>query len=212
MGNTGSDMGQGEGTPPRVVSPKTGDERFQHDGAALDTSVLDFWRWSASDLLSNATRGRLGEFIVAMSLGLAQGVRNEWDPYDLKTPKGVKLEVKTSAYLQAWQQKEPSKIIFGIAPTFRWDGTTGKYDSTQLRQADVYVFCVLGNKDDTTVDPLNLDQWRFWVLPTRVLNEKAPTQKSITLSTLERLGATKSSFGDLAHVIDDACPNPATCR
>lgn len=196
-------MNQDNGMP-LLVKPKTGDERFQYNGAALDSSVLDFWRWSTSDLLSNATRGRLGEFIVAMSLGLAHGVRNEWDPYDLETQNGVKLEVKTSAYLQAWRQERPSKIIFGIAPTYRWDDATAKYDATQMRQADVYVFCLLAHTDQATVDPLDLDQWRFWVLPTQVLNEKAPTQKSITLSTLERLGATKSSFGDLAHVIDAA--------
>ena len=58
-------MNQDNGMP-LLVKPKTGDERFQYNGAALDSSVLDFWRWSTSDLLSNATRGRLGEFIVAV--------------------------------------------------------------------------------------------------------------------------------------------------
>ncbi len=65
---------------PSLVKPRTGDERFQYKGAALATSALDFWRWSASDLLSNATRGRLGEFIVAMSLGLARTVYREARP------------------------------------------------------------------------------------------------------------------------------------
>ena len=44
---------------------KTGSERLIYDDKILDFSLLDFWRWSVSDILSNATRGRFAEFIVA---------------------------------------------------------------------------------------------------------------------------------------------------
>jgi hypothetical protein len=66
-------------------------------------TLLDFWQWAYSDLLSNTNRGRLAEFIVAraLSLGLTD-VRIEWDAVDLVTPTGVKVEVKSAAYLQSW--------------------------------------------------------------------------------------------------------------
>jgi hypothetical protein len=53
------------------VTVKTGDECFHSIGASLGYTLLDFWRWSASDLVSNATRGRLAEFIVAKALGIS---------------------------------------------------------------------------------------------------------------------------------------------
>jgi hypothetical protein len=50
---------------------KTGNEPLTVNGQKLDKSLLDFWRWNSSDLLSNATRGRLAEFIVASASGVA---------------------------------------------------------------------------------------------------------------------------------------------
>jgi hypothetical protein len=50
---------------------KTGNEPLTVNGQNLDKSLLDFWRWNSSDLLSNATRGRLAEFIMASALGVA---------------------------------------------------------------------------------------------------------------------------------------------
>jgi hypothetical protein len=30
----------------------------------------------------------------------------------------------------------------------------------------LYVFCLLAHKDKSTLDPLNMDQWQFFVLAT----------------------------------------------
>ena len=48
--------------PPLVVTRKTGSEAFQLGSTALGFDLLSFWQWSASDLVSNALRGRLAEF------------------------------------------------------------------------------------------------------------------------------------------------------
>ncbi len=73
------------GFPQLKVTSKTGDESFRHKGQPLDQTLLGFWRWSASDLVSNATRGILAEYIVANALGIVEGVRAEWDAFDLLT-------------------------------------------------------------------------------------------------------------------------------
>ena len=39
---------------PLTVVPKTGDEPIHLAGRPLRFTVLDFWRWSSSDLASNA--------------------------------------------------------------------------------------------------------------------------------------------------------------
>src|SRR5437899_2124650 len=82
---------------PLLVTRKSGNERFRNHSMDLDFNLLDFWQWSASDLASNALRGRLAEYLVAKALGITDGVRSEWDPYDLRSPSGVRLEVKSAA-------------------------------------------------------------------------------------------------------------------
>jgi hypothetical protein len=42
-------------------------------------------------------------------------------------------------------------------------------------------FAVRAHKENATLDPMDVDQWEFYVLPTTVLNEKVPTQKAIRL-------------------------------
>lgn len=91
--------------PPIKVTRKTGSERLHNDGKEISVQLVDFWRWSASDLLSNATRGVFAEFIIASALGLVDNVRAEWGSYDLKTRKGKRIEIKSAAYLQSWHQK-----------------------------------------------------------------------------------------------------------
>ena len=88
------------GYPAFNVSLKTGLEPFQTEGQSLNTTLLDFWRWSASDLVNNALRGKLAEYIVAQALDLTDTLRVEWDEYDLITPTRIRIEVKSAAYLQ----------------------------------------------------------------------------------------------------------------
>jgi hypothetical protein len=84
----------------------------------------DFWQWAYSDFLSNALRGVLAEYIVAQAVGCTHRPRTEWDAYDLKTDSGLKIEVKSAAYLQSWQQKRLSPIRFDIGRKKGWDAET----------------------------------------------------------------------------------------
>ncbi len=100
-------------------------------------AVLDLWRWSASDLLSNATRGVLAEFIVGRALRAESKIRSEWDPYDLTTPDGITVEVKSSACIQGWHQDEPSRVSFGIAPARAWGSETNSLAGKVKRLANL---------------------------------------------------------------------------
>lgn len=90
-----------------------------------DVSVSDFWRWAYSDLLSNRNRGILAEFIVGNALGLTNDPRFEWDKADFEY-NGKFIEVKSGAYIQAWEQKQLSKVIFNIPKAKSWDHKIGK--------------------------------------------------------------------------------------
>lgn len=190
---------------------KTGEERLHDAGADLGVDLQAFWRWSVSDLLSNVTRGRLAEFIVARALDIStDGVRDEWAAYDLITPAGVKIEVKSAAFLQSWHQVGPSAITFRTPATRAWDPLTNVQDSEAARQADVYVFAVLAHTDKTTIDPLDVGHWRFYALSTAALNARKRSQQSITLRTLERLCGSGCSFEDLRKAVTQAAVHSGT--
>ena len=74
----------------------------------LNARVRDFWQFALSDLRMNNTQGHLDEFIVARALKLADA-RREWDAYDLLYG-GITFEIKSSEYLQSWEQRNVSKI------------------------------------------------------------------------------------------------------
>ena len=66
---------------------------------------------------------------------------------------------------------------------------------------------VLVNKDQATIDPLDIDQWKFYVLSTRVLNEKLKEQKTVGLAALLKLGAARARFGEIASTVVDVVSN-----
>ncbi len=185
-----------------TASRKTGEERIHNAGVTMGFSVLDFWQWSSSDLVANALRGRFAEYIVACALGLNGGTRVEWDAYDLRTSSGLRLEIKSAAYLQSWAQADFSTISFDIRATLGWDSLTAVSATERERQGDVYVFCLMHHKDKATIDALDLSQWTFYVLKTAVLNDRLPTQKRISLSTLLKLSPLVCAFQDLKQAIN----------
>ncbi len=145
--------------------------------------------WAYGNLLENAVRGVVAEFIVAKALQIADGNRVEWDSVDLRF-EGLTIEVKSSAYLQSWHQDKPSKIIFDIAPRRQlWDASTNSMLvlPTPRRMADVYVFCVFVENNREIANPLDTEQWQFFILSRRVLDERLGHQKTAGLSTIEKL-------------------------
>lgn len=170
-------------------------------GADADprASIADFWSWAFSDLASNTLRGVYAEWLVARALGLDLHLREEWAAHDL-TFEDRALEVKSSAYVQSWAQPKLSTPTFDIAPTRAWSSEHG-YSHDVRRQADAYVFALLAEKEPTRLDPLDLAQWRFFVLATRTLDANVGAQASIGLSSLRKLGAAEVGFDGLRDAL-----------
>jgi len=170
------------------AKPKTGKEPISNNGVNTKYTLLDFWKWSVSDVLNNVTRGRLAEFIVGTAVGINPKIlREEWDSYDLTTDEGIKIEVKSASYIQSWSQKELSSIIFSIKPVRHWDAETGVQSKEPKRHADIYVFCLLKHLFQSTIDPLKMEQWDFYILSTYQLDNYKRSQSSITLNSLKKL-------------------------
>ena len=162
-----------------------------------------FWAWAYGDLLSNTNRGVLAEYIVATALGIHDTKRVEWDQYDLKIGD-VKVEVKSAAYVPTWKQTRLSTITFGIRPAKGWDSRTDISATIAQRSADVYVFCLLEGEDRDHIKPLDVEQWKFYVLPTSELDRNMPEQKTIGLGPLIALGAHPCTYEELKAAIHEA--------
>lgn len=182
------------------IQQQSGNEPMSNQGKVLDTKLIDFWRWSFSDLAMNKIRGAFAEFIVHTALGLPSNqVRVDWDDYDLEMENGLRIEVKSSSYIQSWEQKKESDIKFDIKPTKGYEGS--KRSDTSKRQADVYVFCLLKHKDQNTLNPLKMEQWEFYVVPTKTLNEKFPTQKKLSLKPLRTIATPIGYVALKEHIL-----------
>lgn len=186
------------------ATPKTGTEKLTDQETETEYNLLDFWRWSVSDILSNATRGRFAEFIVGTAIGINPlELRDEWDAFDLLSETGIKIEVKSAAYIQSWHQNQISKISFSIRKARAWDSADGKTRGEAKRHADVYVLCHLKHVDSDTIDPLKMEQWDFYVLSTFKLDNYERSQSSITLNSLRRLSEPKK-YSELKSAIEKA--------
>jgi hypothetical protein len=124
---------------------------------------------------------------------------------DLRTGNGLRIEVKSSAYLQSWAQSKLSNIQFVVSKRLGWDPKTNITEKVARRHSDIYVFALLAQTDKSAVDPLNLAQWKFWAVPTRDLDARSRSQQSITLASLRKLAGDPVAFSELRGAVQRAC-------
>jgi len=184
---------------PIEFTKKTGNEVFTIDGKTQKFKLLDFWGWAFSDLTNNLLRGALAEYIVAEALGISN-VRDQWSLWDLEY-RGKKIEIKSSSYYQSWKQDKPSHIAFDISESYPYDNPEDK-KIVKKRRSDLYVFAHLKHDDKKTLNPLELNQWDFYIIQTKTLNEKVPKQKTIGLTSLKKLNPIETNYENLKKTID----------
>lgn len=149
-----------------------------------DATILDFWKWAYSDILTNRNRSIFAEFIVGHLLGVLDNPREEWAPYDFEY-NGKKIEVKSAAFVQSWEQEKPSKISFDISKKQELDDEGIYFTGETIRPADIYVFCLFSDMNLDSADVLNLDSWLFYIIPTHHIDEKFGDQKNVTLNRIK---------------------------
>lgn len=173
---------------PATVARLTGEEQF----TGVDASVVDFWRFALNDLRMNNARGYLAEFLVARALGIDDPVRIEWADYDVAF-EGITIEVKASAYLQAWEQRQLSQIRF----TGLKSGSDNLLDSPERTgkryNAQVYVFGVQTATTHEVLNPLDVTQWDWYVLARARLVKL--NQAAISLASVRALTTAISASG-----------------
>ena len=187
----------------------TGSEEFSLNGENMGFNVLDFWRFQYSNL--SDLEGRVGEFLVAMALGKDSGDNNNgWTLWDINY-KGKRVEVKTTSYYKTWRKEGTYSEVrtFGIQQTYpNKDGNPNTYsdnkEEVKVRNNDIYIFVINLGKTKEEADPLNLNNWRFYVVATKVINDKCGSNKTISLKKVQNLSGHKDGlmFDELKAKVD----------
>ncbi len=188
---------------PITIEYSRGGDRFVMNGSPSDYTLLDFWSWAFSDVITNTTRGMIAEFVIATALGIdIKEPRDGWAKFDL-TYGNYGIEVKSASYHQRWRQKHLSTISFNVPKRRGWNAGTNKLEAVSRRQADIYVLSLLAEKDRDKVNPLNMDQWQFWVVNTTFFDNRKRSQHSITHNSLVKEIGEPISYGQLKMAIDN---------
>ena len=166
-------------------------KQFHFDGKEASIggntrTALDFWRWGYSDLVQNVNRGILAEYIVAWALDLDNKPRNPWEPCDLITKDGKRIEVKSTGYLQSWDYGTKPNPRFVIRERQRWTDKGLEKDAEY--NADVYVLTYHKQQDRDKLDPMNLEQWDFWIFSKDDIINLLKGRKSISIAQLQKEG------------------------
>ena len=184
-----------------------GKEEFTFKGGKTGFTVLDFWRFQFSNL--SDMQGRVGEFLVAMALGKdTPDNNNGWTLWDIDY-RGKRIEVKTTAYYQPWREDGTwsEQRSFGITKAHCVEGDP---KSELERMNDIYVFVLNKGKNKEEANPLKLEHWEFYVIPTSFINEECGDNKSISLSKVKKLmkivcdSDAGLSFDELKIAVDKA--------
>ena len=187
-------------TPPALL---TGNEPITMSGKPIGFTVLDFWRFQHSNIWD--VQEEIAEFIVAKALGQDLPYnKNGWTLWDLNY-RGKRIEIKETGYYHSWRTdgKVSEARVFGITKAYsQYKDNASVFE----RQNDVYVFCLNTGNTREESNPLELDHWRFWVVPTITINRLCGDNKTISLSRVKKITGLNDgvSYSNLKTAVDRA--------
>lgn len=184
----------------------SGQENFSFDNINLGFTMLDYWRFHYSNIFD--LQDTIAEFIVAKALDIHESQNDQyWTLWDL-TYRDKHIEIKETSYYHSFNTngKISKQRVFDIHKS------NGGYDEKSgnnelIRQNDLYIFCLnTGNTEEESY-PLNLNNWEFYVVPTKVINEQCGDNKTISLGRIRSFGFNPIYYAHLKKEIDTVIDN-----
>ena len=178
-----------------------GEEKFYQNGHELDISILDFWRFMYSNIYN--LQEYIAEFLVAKALGKENPDNDKyWTLWDI-TYREKRIEVKESSYYHSFN--EEGKV--SKQRTFSISKANSRYEddaieNTYERQNDIYVFCLNIGENRKEANPLNLDNWEFYIVPTSFINKECGDNKTISIGRIRNMGVQAKLFHEIKAEID----------
>lgn len=126
------------------------------------------------------------------------------------TPEGIKIEVKSAAYLQAWEQRKLSRIGFTGLSARLLDEELGNYAGDRMYNADVYIFAVQTSTDHEAFDVLDTGQWEFYVASREAV--VATRRRSLGLNAVRAIAGEPTALGGLHGAVIRAYAATCECR
>ena len=167
---------------------------FTSNGESIGLTMLDFWKYQYSNIFD--LQESIAEFIVGKALEFTEPCnRNGWPLYDIFY-RNTRIEIKETGYYYSWQKngKISQQRTFGISTSY------GE-DKIKARQNDIYIFCLNTGTNAEESNPLEMDNWEFYVVPTSVINKVAESQKTISLGRVIKL-APATRYSELKGIVD----------
>ena len=165
-----------------------------------NSSLLDFWQWAFGDLCDDDIKGIFAEWVVYKLLSADGTRRVSWADKDILV-KGVKIEVKASAYWQSWKLVNPDgtqmqhpdankktnaeKVVFkGLKartaePAIFPDFFEEKLNTEIKYKSDLYVFAFQHEENWELWNAMDLDQWEFYLVPVSELKYESISLRSL---------------------------------
>ena len=97
-------------------------------------------------------------------------------------------------------RKSPVRLPIRLGKTLEWIPEKNDFGTERKRQSDVYVFCLLSQQVKADINPLDLEQWEFYVVPTAVLDKELGDAQSISLSRVKQFSEILT-FNELKKAI-----------
>ena len=179
----------------------SGKEKFTQHGNETNLSILDFWQFKFSNIYN--MQEIMAEYLVAKALGKDEADNDAyWTLFDIAY-SGKRIEVKKSSYYHPWNEdgKISDQRIFSIAKansSYEDNTKENRYE----RQNDIYVFCLNVGKTKEEANPLNLDNWQFYIVPTSFINENCGNNKTISLGRIRNFGFEAKNYYEIEDEIN----------
>lgn len=91
-----------------------------------------------------------------------------WGTFDLISADGTAIEVKATSFLQSWNQRELTRPVWQSLRSRKSETTAAggwSLADAATAKGEVFVLCLFTATDHASANPLNLDQWAFWLIP-----------------------------------------------
>ena len=187
---------------PSEIELLSGDMPFVLGDTSTGLSVEDFWRFQFSNIWD--MQEEIAEFIVAKALGQEKPFnKNGWTLWDINY-KGRHVEVKETGYFHSWRMDGKVSQV----RTFSINKAYSVYKDSKSefkRQNDIYVFCLNTGDTKEESNPLDLGNWRFWVVPTVIIDRCCGDNKTISLGRLKGITGQPEGIGyaELKEAVDE---------
>ena len=168
---------------------RSGEEPFRGDGASL--RLIDYWRWSGSSLMDNTARGMLAEFSSRWPSVARKSHASSGNDSTCALHRASRSRSRAPPLSSRGSRPLRVRSSLRSAAT-GWDPKTGQYIEKARRWRISTCFVSW-----RAPDPLDVDKWQFFVLPSAVLDDACRQQQTIRLGPLKQLSPRACTYRDL---------------